>query len=58
MTEAKHDPAHAKKLAQDHVAWFLRIVGPLMETNMVHGHKHGWDAGYAAGYEARRKEEG
>ncbi len=32
---------HGKKLAEDHVDWFLNIIRPLLIEHFVHGFKHG-----------------
>lgn len=32
---------HAEEIAELHVAWFLELIKPLLETHMVHGFKHG-----------------
>ena len=30
-----------KKLADEHVDWFLKAIEPLLKSHMVHGFKHG-----------------
>jgi hypothetical protein len=30
-----------RKLAEDHVDWFLEILRPLLIEHFVHGYKHG-----------------
>ena len=30
-----------KKLADEHVEWFLKTIGPLLKDHMAHGYKHG-----------------
>lgn len=32
-----------KKLAEDHVSWFLETIKPLLITHMIHGYKHGFN---------------
>jgi len=31
----------AKRMAEEHVEWFLEIIKPLLITHMIHGFKHG-----------------
>jgi hypothetical protein len=38
---SKKKKENVKKLAEDHVNWFLAIVKPLLIANFIHGHKHG-----------------
>jgi hypothetical protein len=33
----------SKRLTVEHVDWFLKIVKPLMETEFIHGYKHGFE---------------
>ena len=39
----------AKKIADDHVTWYLDSIKPLLIANLIHGFKHGieWADGRA-----------
>ena len=34
----------SKKLAENHVDWFLKTIRPLLIEHFIHGYKHGIDS--------------
>lgn len=33
----------SRKMAEDHVEWFLNMIKPLLVEHMMHGYKHGFE---------------
>lgn len=35
----------SRKMCEEHVDWFLKIIRPIIIEHMLHGYKHGFEDG-------------